>query len=155
MIISHTILILQLRYSREATANRAPGQPLVFTAPGRFESAPVGYFNVEVAAAAGGGGGDDDDDDDDDDNNDDDDDDDDDDDGNQKPSVGGIIFVPRAERQRDHRGNNYASRREYRKRKGKSLSDGPIKLVRGGGWCDNCNAASANDQESNDAPFGK
>jgi hypothetical protein len=28
-------------------------------------------------------------------------------------------------------------------------------LVRGGGWCDNCNAASANDQESNDAPFGK
>jgi hypothetical protein len=73
----------------------------------------------------------------------------------QKPSVGGIIFVPRAERQRDHRGNNYASRREYRKRKGKSLSDGPIKLVRGGGWCDNCNAASANDQESNDAPFGK
>ena len=92
MILSHTILILQLRYSREATANRAPGQPLVFTAPGRFESAPVGYFNVEVAAAAGRGRGDDDDDDDDDDDNDDDDDDDDNDDGNQKPSVGGIIF---------------------------------------------------------------
>ena len=108
MIISHTILILQLHYSREATANRAPGQPLVFTAPGRFESAPVGYFNVEVAAAAGRGRGDDDndddDDDDDDDNDDDDDDDDDNDDGNQKPSGGGIILVPRAERQRDHRG---------------------------------------------------
>ncbi len=48
-------------YSRKATANKAPGQPLVFTAPGRFESAPVGYFNVEVAAAAGRGRGDDDD----------------------------------------------------------------------------------------------
>ena len=79
-------------YSRKATANKAPGQPLVFTAPGRFESAPVGYFNVEVAAAAGRGRGDDDDDDDDDDDNDDDDDDDDNDDGNHKPSVGGIIF---------------------------------------------------------------
>jgi hypothetical protein len=101
MIISHTILILQLRYSREATANRAPGQPLVFTAPGRFESAPVGYFNVEVATIAGRGGGDDDDNDDD---NDDDDDDNDNDDGNQKPSGGGIILVPRAERRRDHRG---------------------------------------------------
>ena len=88
MRISHTILILQLRYSHEATANRAPGQPLIFTAPGRFESAPGGYFNVEVAAAArrgrGGDDNDDDDDDDDDDDNDDDDDDDDDDnkDGN-------------------------------------------------------------------------
>ena len=104
MIISHTNLILQLRYSREATANRAPGQPLIFTAPGRFESAPVGYFNVEVAAAAGRGRGDDDDDEDD--NNDDNDDDggDDNDDGNQKPSGGGIILVPRAERRRDHRG---------------------------------------------------
>ena len=101
MIISHTILILQLRYSREATANRAPGQPLVFTAPGRFESAPVGYFNMEVAAAAGRGRGDDDDDDDDDDS---DDDDDDNEAGNQKPSGGGIILVPRAERRRDHRG---------------------------------------------------
>jgi hypothetical protein len=100
MIISHTILILQLRYSREATANKAPGQPLVFTAPGRFESAPVGYFNMEVAAAAGRGRGDDDDND----NDDSDDDDDDNKAGNQKPSGGGIILVPRAERRRDHRG---------------------------------------------------
>ncbi len=100
MIISHTILILQLRYSREATANRAPGQPLVFTAPGRFESAPVGYFNMEVAAAAGRGRGDDDDND----NDDSDDDDDDNKAGNQKPSGGGIILVPRAERRRNHRG---------------------------------------------------
>jgi hypothetical protein len=107
MIIPHTNLILQLRYSREATANRAPGQPLVFTAPGRFESAPVGYFNVEVAAIAGRGRGDNDDDNDDDDNDNDDNDDNDDDDnddGNQKPSDGGIILVPRAERRRDHRG---------------------------------------------------
>jgi len=104
MIISHTILILQLRYSREATANRAPGQPLIFTAPGRFESAPGGYFNVEVAAAAGRGRGDDDDDDNGYVDDDDDDDDDDNDDGNQKPSGGGIILVPRAERRRDHRG---------------------------------------------------
>ena len=103
MILSHTILILQLRYSREATANRAPGQPLVFTAPGRFESAPVGYFNMEVAAAAGRGRGDNDDDDDD---------------------------------------GGYAKRREYRKQKGKRIKLGPIKLVRGGGWCDNCNAAT-------------
>ena len=96
MIISHTILILQLRYSRKATANRAPGQPLVFTAPGEFESAPVGYFNVEVAAAAGRGRGDNDDDEDDndDDNN----------DGNQQALGGGIILVPIAERRRDHRG---------------------------------------------------
>ena len=99
MIISHTILILQLRYSHEATANRAPGQPLIFTAPGRFESAPGGYFIVEVAAAAGRGRGDDDDDEDDNDDDDNDDDEDDDnDDGNQKPSGGGIILVPRAER---------------------------------------------------------
>ena len=104
MIISHTILILQLRYSRKATANRAPGQPLVFTAPGRFESAPVGYFNVEVAAAVGRGRGDNNDDNDDDDDDDDDDDNDDNDDGNQKPSGGGIILVPRTERRRDHRG---------------------------------------------------
>ncbi len=61
-------------YSREATANRVPGLPIIFTASGRFESAPV-VENVEVAAAAGGGG-------DDDDNDDDNDDDDDDDDGN-------------------------------------------------------------------------
>ena len=141
MIISHTILILQLRYNREATANRAPGQPLVFTSLGRFESAPVGYFNVEVAAAAGRGREND---------NDDDDDDDDNDNGNQKPSVGGIILVPRAERRRDHRGiasvtttvDDYASRREYRKQKGKRIKLGPIKLVRGGGWCNNCNAAT-------------
>jgi hypothetical protein len=117
-----------LDYSREATANRAPGQPLVFTAPGVFKPAPAGYFNVEVAAAAGGGGGsgggggDDDDDDDDDDD-------------------GKMFLKSRADRKRKFRG--------------KSLSDGPIKLVRGGGWCDYCNAASANDQESNNAPFGK
>ena len=60
-----------MHYSHEATAGRAPGQPMAFTASGRFESAPV-----------------------------------------------------------------------VRKRRGKSLSDGPIKLVRGGGWCDNCNAAA-------------
>jgi len=121
-------------YSRKATARLAPGQPLVFTAPGVFESAPAGYFNVEVAAAARGGGGDDDDDDDDDDN--------DNDDGNQKPPGGGIIT------------NNRAVRK--RKSRGKPLKLGPVKLVMGGGWCDNCNAASsANDQESNDAPFGK
>ena len=41
-----------MHYSREATANRAPGQPMIFTAPGRFESAPV-VENVEVAAATG------------------------------------------------------------------------------------------------------
>ena len=105
MIISHTILILQLRYSREATANRAPGQPLEFTAPGRFESAPVGYFNVEVAEAAGRGRGDNDGDDSNDDDDDDDGNDNDDNDaGNQKPSGGGIILVPRAERRRNHRG---------------------------------------------------
>ena len=81
-------------YSRKATANKAPGQPLVFTAPGRFESAPVGYFNVEVAAAAGRGRGDDDDNNDDNDDDDDDDNDDDNDDGNQQPSGGGIVWFP-------------------------------------------------------------
>jgi len=45
-----------VHYSREATANRAPGQPLMLTALGRFELAPV-VENMEVAAAAGGGGG--------------------------------------------------------------------------------------------------
>ena len=45
-----------MHYSREATANRVPGQPLVFTAPGRFVSAPV-VENVEVAAATRSGGG--------------------------------------------------------------------------------------------------
>ena len=45
-----------MHYSREATANRAPGQPMVFTAPGRFESAPV-VENIDVAPATGGGGG--------------------------------------------------------------------------------------------------
>jgi hypothetical protein len=49
-----------VHYSREATANRAPGQPLMFTAPGNFESAPA-VENMEVAAAAGSGGGDSDD----------------------------------------------------------------------------------------------
>jgi hypothetical protein len=60
----------------------------------------------------------------------------------KKPPGGGIIT------------NNRAVRK--RKSRGKPLKLGPVKLVRGGGWCDNCNAASsANDQESNDAPFGK
>jgi len=45
-----------VHYSREATANRAPGQPMVFTAPGRFKSAPV-VENMVVAMATGGGGG--------------------------------------------------------------------------------------------------
>ena len=45
-----------MHYSCKATANRAPGQPMVFTAPGRFELAPV-VENMEVAAATGGGGG--------------------------------------------------------------------------------------------------
>ncbi len=93
-----------MHYSRKATANRAPGQPLVFTAPGNFESAPVGYFNVEVAAATGRGRGDDGDDEDDNDDDDNDNDDDDNDDGNQKTSGGGIILVPRAERRRNHQG---------------------------------------------------
>ncbi len=37
-----------MQYSREATAKRAPGQPLILTALGRFESAPV-VENMEVA----------------------------------------------------------------------------------------------------------
>ena len=45
-----------MHYSREATAKRAHGQPLILTALGRFQSAPV-VENMEVAAAAGGGGG--------------------------------------------------------------------------------------------------
>jgi hypothetical protein len=45
-----------VHYSREATANRAPGQPMIFTAPGRFELTPV-VENVEVAAATGGNRG--------------------------------------------------------------------------------------------------
>ena len=45
-----------MHYSREATANRVPGQPMMFMAPGRFESALV-MENMEVAAATGGGGG--------------------------------------------------------------------------------------------------
>ena len=82
----------------EASANRAAGQPLVYMAPGVFESALAGYFNVEVAAAAGGGDGDDNDgDDDNDDNNDDDDNEDDNNNGKQKPSGGCIILAPRAE----------------------------------------------------------
>ena len=76
-----------MHYSRKATAKLAPGQPLVFTALGVFESAPV-VENVEVAAAAGGGG------DDEDDEDDDDDDDDDDDNGKQTPSGGGIMWCP-------------------------------------------------------------
>jgi hypothetical protein len=82
-----------VHYSREATANRVPGQPLILTASGRLVSTPV-LENVEVAAAAGGGGGDDDNDDDEDG----------DDQGKQKPSGGGIMLVPRAERRSDHRG---------------------------------------------------
>ena len=38
-----------MHYSCEATAKRAPGQPLILTALGRFESTPV--------VAVGGGGG--------------------------------------------------------------------------------------------------
>jgi len=45
-----------VHYSREATANRVPGQPMVFTAPRRFKSAPV-VENMVVAAPTGGGGG--------------------------------------------------------------------------------------------------
>jgi hypothetical protein len=45
-----------VHYSREATAKRAPGQPLILTVLGRFQSAPV-VENMEVAVAAGGGGG--------------------------------------------------------------------------------------------------
>ncbi len=41
-----------MHYSREATANRAPGQPMIFTAPECFVSAPV-VENEVVAAAAG------------------------------------------------------------------------------------------------------
>ena len=109
-------------YSREAFANRAAGQPLVYTAPGVFESALAGYFsNVEVAAAAGGGSGDDDgDDDDDDDNNADDDNN----NGKQKPSGVGIILVPRAERRRDHWGMaSVTTTIGDRKRK---ATDGPV-----------------------------
>ena len=40
-----------MHYSCKATANRAPGQPMV-TAPGRFESAPV-VENMVVAVATG------------------------------------------------------------------------------------------------------
>ena len=93
-----------MSYSREATANRVPGHPLILAAggtPGRLVSTPV-VENGEVAAAAGGRGGDDDDDDDDDNN--DDNEEDGDDKGKQKPSGGDIILVPRAERRRDHRG---------------------------------------------------
>ena len=78
-------------YSRLATANKAPGLPLVYTETGIFKSALVAE-NAEVSTAARGGGGgggvfDDDDDDDDD-------------DGNNEPSDGGIMLVPRAERGR-------------------------------------------------------
>ncbi len=80
-----------MHYSREATAKKAPGQPLVVTALGIFESAPV-VENMEVAAAAVSGGGD---------SN----------DGlsghadhKQKPLGGGIILMPRSECRSDHRG---------------------------------------------------
>ena len=45
-----------MHYSCEATAKRAPGQPLILTALGRFESAPV-VENMEVATSTGGKGG--------------------------------------------------------------------------------------------------
>ena len=45
-----------MQCSREATAKRAPGQPLILMALGRFKSAPV-VKNMEVAAAMGVGGG--------------------------------------------------------------------------------------------------
>ena len=45
-----------MHYSREATAKRTPGQPLILMALGRFESAPVGE-NMEVTETGGGGGG--------------------------------------------------------------------------------------------------
>jgi hypothetical protein len=80
-----------VHYSCEATAKKATGQTLVFTASGKFESAPV-VEDMEVAAAAVSGGGD---------SN----------DGlsghadhKQKPSGGGIILMPRSERRSDHRG---------------------------------------------------
>ena len=88
-----------MHYSREATANRVPGQPLILTASGRLVSTLV-LENVEVAVAAGGVGGDGD--------NDNDDDDDDKEDGNdegkQKLSGGCIMLVPRAEHRSDNRG---------------------------------------------------
>ncbi len=100
-----------MHYSREATAEKAPGQPLVFTASGKFESAPV-VENMEVAAAAVSRGGD---------SN----------DGlsshadhKQKPSGGGIILVPRSERQSNHRGMGSVTRMiGDRKRK---VTGGPI-----------------------------
>ena len=45
-----------MNYSCDSTANRAPGQPLMLTALGRFELASL-VENMEVTAAAGGGGG--------------------------------------------------------------------------------------------------
>ena len=163
-------------YSREATADRAPGPPLVYTKSGRFESALVAE-NVEVAAAAVGGGDDDDDDDNDNDdnvelapvaeyvevapaaggggNNDDDDDDgDDDDDVESAPVAENVEVAAAAGRGRgdddddddddngDDDDDGLVSRREYRKQKGKRIKLGSIKLVRGGGWCDNCNSAT-------------
>ena len=113
-------------YSREAFANRAAGQPLVYTAPGVFESAPAGYFNVEGAAAAEGGGGDDNDDNDDDDDDDgnDNDNDNNNNNGKQKPPGGGIILVPRAERRHDHQGMaSVTTTIGDRKRK---ATDGPV-----------------------------
>ncbi len=50
------MIILSVHYSREASANRAPGQPLMFTASGKFKSAPA-VKNMEVAEAAGSGRG--------------------------------------------------------------------------------------------------
>jgi len=111
-------------YSRKATVRLVPGQPLVYTAPGVFKSAPAGYFNGEVAAAAAGGGGGDNDNGDDDNDNDDDDADDDNNKGKQKPSGGGIILVPRAERRRDHRGMASVTM-TIRDRKRKA-TDGPV-----------------------------
>jgi hypothetical protein len=106
---------------------------MVFTAPGRFESAPV-VNNMEVSAAAGDGGDDDDDDDDNDD-----------DDDVESAPVAEYVEVVAAAVSRaagGGGGDGYASRREYREQKGKRVKLGPVKLVRGGGWCDYCNAAT-------------
>jgi hypothetical protein len=86
---------------------------MIFTAPGRFESASVTPVaeNVEVVAAAGG--------------------------------------------DRGHSDGDASSRADRKRKPRGKLKLGPVKLVRGGGWCDNCNAASANDQESNGARFGE
>jgi len=116
------VTIISHHHSVGALQSRGYCQQGAWAAIGRFESAPAGYFSVEVAAAAAGGGGWDDDDDDNDD--DDDDDDDDNNNGKQKTSGGGIILVPRAECRRDHRGMaSVTTTIGDRKRK---ATDGPV-----------------------------